>query len=246
MSAVVVAGATKGIGLEIAKYLSGIGYEVIGLARNFDKLTEKGIFYRYLNLDLSKPEEMPKLNYFLDNLEIPIIGLVNNVGKSEWKAVSDLNYDFLIDMFQTNVFSHFQMIQAILNKPNLKSIVTIGSIAGRRGTQRNSVYSASKFALNGLTQSLAKELGPIGVRVNTISPVMIPTPGLIEAMNKKDSPLEGGDFGDFLDEFAKSNTALGRLPTAIEVAKVVAFLLGEESSAITGQNINVDCGVFPQ
>ena len=246
MAAIVIAGASKGIGLEIAKHLRHVGYQVVGLSRTFEAATDKEVFYRYLNVDLSHPEGISKLRDFIEKLDIPIVGLVNNIGKSEWKAIDDVNYQFLFDIFHTNVFSHFQIIQTLLHKSTLKSIVTIGSIAGRRGTQRNSVYSSSKFALNGLTQSLAKELGPKGIRINTISPVMIPTPGLIDALNKKDSPLENENLSNFLFDFAKSNSALGRLPSALEVAKVVTFLLGEDSSAITGQNINVDCGVFPQ
>ena len=61
-------------------------------------------------------------------------------------------------------------------------IINISSMAGKRGSSNNSAYVASKFALNGLTQSLCKELGPRGIRVNGICPVLIPTPGLIDAL----------------------------------------------------------------
>ena len=125
------------------------------------------------------------------------------------------------------------------------SIINISSIAGKRGSKNNSAYSATKFAINGLTQSLSKEIGIKNIRINAICPVLVKTPGLLKALISKHSPAKGS-ADKFLRDFTKSQTALNRLPTALEIAKSCYYLSSNEASAITGQCINVDCGVFPQ
>jgi len=99
--------------------------------------------------------------------------------------------------------------------------------------------------MNGLTQSLAKELGARGIRVNGVCPVLIPTDGLLEALKSSYAP-GGGDSSTFITKFTIDNAALKRLPAGAEVASLCLYLASDASSAITGQNINVDCGVFPQ
>ena len=171
---------------------------------------------------------------------------INNAGFSEWKAIEDIDNKFLNEMFDTNLKSAFWGTKASL--PHLKKngvIINISSIAGKRGSANNSAYSASKFAMNGLTQSLSKELGPRGIRVNSICPVLITTDGLIEALEKEKSPTNG-DPNEFINLFAKQNAALMRMPTGEEVGDMCVFLASSKASAITGQCINVDCGVFPQ
>ena len=83
------------------------------------------------------------------------------------------------------------------------------------------------------------------IRVYSVCPVLIPTSGLISALKSKYSPSKKNPR-TFIKNFAKQNASLGRLPLANEVASTCLFLASSESSAITGQNINVDCGVFPQ
>jgi 3-oxoacyl-[acyl-carrier protein] reductase/meso-butanediol dehydrogenase/(S,S)-butanediol dehydrogenase/diacetyl reductase len=107
------------------------------------------------------------------------------------------------------------------------------------------MYVATKFGMNGLTQSLAKELGPAAIRVNALCPVLIRTPGLMEALETDWSPARG-DPEAFLASFIAGNAPLGRLPTGDDVASMAVYLASEAASAITGQCINVDCGVLPQ
>jgi NAD(P)-dependent dehydrogenase (short-subunit alcohol dehydrogenase family) len=92
--------------------------------------------------------------------------------------------------------------------------------------------------------NFCKELGPKGIRVNAVCPVLVETPGLITALNSDKSPA-GLDSSKFLNDFAKSQSALGRLPTINEVAELCLFLSSEKASGITGQSINIDCGVLP-
>ena len=99
--------------------------------------------------------------------------------------------------------------------------------------------------MNGLTQSLAKELGPRGIQVNALCPVLIKTAGLMEALAAPHSPADGDPNG-FLNRFQNANSANGSLPRGEDVGSLAVYLSSPENSAITGQCINVDCGVFPQ
>jgi NAD(P)-dependent dehydrogenase (short-subunit alcohol dehydrogenase family) len=245
MSVVIVAGASKGIGLEISKYLRQSGLEVIGVSRSFDP-NVRNVFNEVIELDVTTEDGIRCLEDSLRLLEYKVVGLVNNIGQSAWRAIENIDINFVSELFKVNVISQIMITKVVIANHPIESIVNIGSIAGRRGSANNTAYSASKFAINGVTQSLAKELGQRNIRVNTVSPVLIKTPGLEEALNSQDSPSSGSDITKFMKDFAMAQSALNRLPTAAEVAKVVKFLLSDDSSAITGQNINVDCGVFPQ
>ncbi|MBI3317692.1 MAG: SDR family oxidoreductase, partial [Candidatus Omnitrophica bacterium] len=125
-------------------------------------------------------------------------------------------------------------------------IVNISSLAGKRGSANNSAYCAGKFAVHGITQALARELGPKGIRVNAVCPVYVRTREIARALAETSSPAGRKGAAAYLKEFAATQTALGRLPEPEEVAEVVFFLATSASSAVTGQCLNVDCGTFPQ
>ena len=97
-----------------------------------------------------------------------------------------------------------------------------------------------------MTQSLAKELGEKGIRVNSICPVYVETDELLSNLSGDHPEVGNQRPKQFLEGFAKNNAALKRLPSSSEIADVCFYLSSDSSSAITGQNINVDCGVLPQ
>ena len=168
------------------------------------------------------------------------------MGLSDWRPIKKVDNLFLNKMLLTNFYSTVwgcKIASMYLKKGS--SIVNISSIAGKRGSKNNSIYSASKFAVNGLTQSLSKEIGEKGIRINSVCPVLIKTPGLMKALKSKYSPANN-KIDTFLKFFINNNSAMNRLPTKLEVAKLCYFLSSDEASGITGQNINIDCGVFPQ
>ena len=170
---------------------------------------------------------------------------INNAGFSEWRPIAEIDEEFLNSILETNLMGYFwgsQAAAAILQSGS--SLINISSLAARRGTPNNSAYVASKFGVAGLTQSLAKELGPNGIRVNAVCPVLVNTEGLVEALSDESSPA-AGEPEKFLKSFASTQTALGILPSAEQVADMCFFLSSAQASAVTGQSISVDCGVLP-
>jgi len=172
--------------------------------------------------------------------------LVNNAGRSEWRKLADIDEAFWDDMLATNLTSVLFASQAAA--PQMQPgacIVNISSLAGKRGSANNAAYCAAKFGVDGVTQALAKELGPAGIRVNAVCPVYVQTEGLLEALADPESPAGGGDVQHYLAEFARGQAALRVLPRGEQVAAACVFLASEAAGAITGQCINVDCGVLP-
>jgi len=175
--------------------------------------------------------------------------LVNNAGGAgDLQPLVNLSDHAFDEAMKWNVYSTFwatrRALPTMLEKGDGR-IINISSMAAKRGSANNSVYCATKFGMNGLTQSLAKELGPQGIRVNAICPVLVRTDGLIEALSREDSPAKG-DPETFLENFRKANAALDHLPTGEEVGNYAVWLASDRASAMTGQCVNVDCGVFPQ
>lgn len=231
---VIVTGGTRGIGLAIAKlFLSrGAKVEAFSRSRGGDvrnrgalKAFADGVRKKYGRLD----------------------AFINCAGVSRWKTLEDIDEEFMAQIYEPNVLGTlWGCAAAAATMKNGGAIVNVSSLAGKRGSANNSAYCASKFAVNGITQSLAKELGPKGIRVNAVCPVYVTTKTILESLKEKAAPPLGSNVAAYLKNFAKAQTALGRLPTEREVAEAVYFLASPASSAITGQCINVDCGTLPQ
>ncbi len=244
---VVVTGGSKGIGWEIVQTLARAGYHVFSGSRS----TRDSVGY-----DLAKNITQVQFDTKIeqDHMELAkiasedgheLVAYINNAGYSKWRAIEQIDEKFLEDIIKTNLIGYFWGAKAAAcHLAYGGSIVNISSLAGKRGSANNSAYAATKFGVAGLTQSLSKELGPRGIRVNAICPVLIRSEGLLEALLDSSSPSKG-DPEAFLKDFAITQTSLHRLPTGKEVADLVLYLIGASASAITGQSINVDCGVLP-
>jgi 3-oxoacyl-[acyl-carrier protein] reductase/meso-butanediol dehydrogenase/(S,S)-butanediol dehydrogenase/diacetyl reductase len=244
---VIITGGSKGIGWEFVQTYARNGYKVISGARSIREEIPEDISENIKQVVANVKRREDHVNLvkialdWTNNLDC----YINNAGFSEWRPIASVNEDFIKDMFETNLYGYFWGAQAAATVLKTGgSILNISSLAAKRGTRNNSVYSATKFGVTGLTQSLCKELGPKGIRVNAVCPVLIETPGLVDALNQKDSPANG-DTGLFLTNFSASQTALGRLPSVKEVAQLCLFLTSKNATGITGQSINVDCGVLP-
>jgi NAD(P)-dependent dehydrogenase (short-subunit alcohol dehydrogenase family) len=244
---VVITGGSQGIGLSISKKFLNAGYTVFVGSRNAGEL-KPTLSDRLVHVktDVRSEADVQQLieKAVKESGEVSV--LVNNAGYSEWRPIELIDQAFLTDILSTNLMSAFWGCKSALAvMTGGASIINISSIAGKRGSANNSAYVSSKFAMNGLTQALAKEVGPRGIRVNGICPVLVSTPGLLSALNSPNSPAKV-DAIEFIERFGREQSALGRLPTGDEVAAACLFLASESASAITGQNINIDCGVFPQ
>jgi len=244
---VVITGGTRGIGLDITKAFVEAGYDVFVGARSRPEGGEFPAAAKVVETDVRTETDVARLVATALEATGRLDALVNNAGYSEWRPLEKIDKQFLTDILATNLLGAFWGCKAAAAAMGPGgSIVNVSSMAGKRGSANNSAYVATKFAMNGMTQSLCKELGPRGIRVNGVCPVLIPTPGLIEALRSPDSPTGGGDATAFISKFAEGNAALKRMPTGAEVGAACVFLASEAASAITGQNINIDCGVFPQ
>jgi NAD(P)-dependent dehydrogenase (short-subunit alcohol dehydrogenase family) len=245
---IIITGGSRGIGAAITRAFHASGDSVLIAGRTDSGLPrELGTRARFVKTDVRRPAALRALAGAAMEWTGRIDALVNNAGRSEWCPLDDINEEFWQDMIDTNLKSVLFASQAVA--PHFTAggaIVNISSLAGKRGSANNSVYCAAKFGVNAITQSLAKELGPRGIRVNAVCPVYVRTEGLGEALAEEESPTAGRDVTAYLAEFAKTQTALGVLPTAEQVANACVFLASQAASAITGQCLNVDCGVLPQ
>ena len=245
MKTAVISGASAGIGKAIADRFLENGFKVFTISRGTVDTPHKNQIH--ISKDLSDWSQSIEAAEFISNHSAFVDVLVNNVGKSEWRPLEKVDDTFFNDMFYLNVASYISLTKALL--PHFSphsSMVNISSMAGKRGTKNNSIYCATKFAINGLTQSWAKEFGPRGIRVNAICPVLVSTEGLNEALMLPDAPAHDSGIQSFLNNFIESQSALGRLPSAGDVADFCFYLSSAAAASISGQCINLDCGVFPQ
>ena len=243
---VVVTGGTRGIGLAIVEAFQSAGAEVVVGARvETPAMAELGVTFVPTDVRIEAEVHALVERACTDHGGLDV--MVNNAGVSIWRTLDKVDESFWSELVDTNLKGTFWGCKAAAARMSAGgSIVNMASLAGKRGSANNSIYCASKFGVVGMTQALAKELGPRGIRVNGICPVYVRTETLVSNLEGDHPDRPADDRHGFLDGFAAKSTALGRLPEATEVAKLCLFLASDAASAVTGQNINVDCGTMPQ
>ena len=162
--------------------------------------------------------------------------LVANAGLAKFAPLGSITEEFYDSIFNLNVKALLFSVQKALPLiPEGGSIILTGSVVGSKGLPSNSVYSASKAAVRSFARTWTTDLKERRIRVNTLSPGTIDTPGLRQL-------FVSGEVGAQRQQTVASAIPLGRLGTPEEVAKAVVFLASENSSFITGIELFVDGG----
>ncbi|MEI3401266.1 MAG: 3-oxoacyl-ACP reductase FabG [Clostridia bacterium] len=231
---ILITGASRGIGKEIARRLAQDGNAVIvnynKSEEQAQKLQQENPNIEIYKADVSQREEVHKMIENILNKYGKIDVLVNNAGISESKVFTDVTDEDWNKIINTNLYSAFCVTQEVL--PNMihnkkGCIINISSVWGIVGASCETIYSIAKAGMDGMTKSLAKELGPSNIRVNSIAPGIIDTD-----MNKK---LTSNDIENIEEEIP-----LGKIGKTIDIARCVKWILEDEYT--TGQIISVNGG----
>ena len=202
MKTVIITGGTKGIGADIARTFYSEGYSVIVASRTDNGFAKKlGDRARFVKIDVTMENDHQKAVAFARKWTRRLDVYINCAGSYGWKPAKDVSEKFWDEMIDTNLKGAFWGCKAAAAHLSAGGvIINISSLAGKRGSSNNSVYCASKFGVTGLTQALAKEFGPAGIRVVAVCPVYIETAGLYKSLKDKNSPSKGKNVKKFLQK----------------------------------------------
>ena len=225
----VVTGATRGIGFAIAERLLKDGFEVIATGTKKTAKYPDGAVYH--SVDFLNDESINHFVSFIRAQEIDI--LINNAGINKIGEFASIDVADFDQVLRVNLRAPFQLCQAVI--PNMKNnnwgrIVNLTSIFGNVSKEYRASYSSSKFGLDGMTAALSAELSAYGILANSVAP------GFIE------TDLTRNILGREGIEKIKKNIPMKRLGGADEIASLVSWLVSEENTYISGQNLLIDGG----
>lgn len=221
MKKVLITGGSRGIGKAIADKFKEEGYWVVTPSRT--------------EMDLGNPESVEK--YINENKNEDFDIIVNNAGINDLNSITDITDEELVNMMNINLVSPIRLLRGFtenMKKNNYGRIVNIGSIWATVSKAGRCVYSATKNGIHGVTNTLAIELAPFNILVNTVCPGFT----LTELTYKNNSSSQ--------IETINNNIPMGRMAQPREIAEVVYFLCSEKNTYLTGQKIMVDGGYTEQ
>jgi 3-oxoacyl-[acyl-carrier protein] reductase len=234
-----VSGGSRGLGAELVSGFLARNYEVATLSRTktaFIADLLRGKTRRHFHWEAVDGRDHEALRGFVKNMgnrlgRIDV--LVNNAGFAMEGVLPTMRPRYIVESIEVNLTAALVLAQAcsrLMLRQASGCIVNISSVHAVRGHAGVTVYSATKAALDGLTRSLARELGPRNIRVNSVSPGYF------------DSEMVSHMTAEQKQRIAR-RTPLGRLARIDEVANAVHFLASEQASFITGQTLVVDGGI---
>ncbi|MBN8598316.1 MAG: glucose 1-dehydrogenase [Planctomycetes bacterium] len=240
----IVTGASKGIGAAIAKRLASEGASVVvnyasskqGADKVVSEITAQGGKAIAVGADLSKKTDIEKLfaesKKAFGRLDI----LVNNAGIFDFQPLENVTEEHFQKHFNLNVLGLLLASQAAAKQFGSEggNIINISSVVSKLAPAGGSVYSATKAAVDAITKSLAKELGPRRIRVNSINPGMVATEGW------RSAGIADSDF----HKTVLAATPLGRIGEPDDIAGAAVFLASRDSSWLSGETITI-AGAYP-
>jgi NAD(P)-dependent dehydrogenase (short-subunit alcohol dehydrogenase family) len=239
-----VTGASRGLGRTIASHLGEAGASGVAFDKSitFDDLPPDWVSMSGdVSDENSLAEAISVANREFGGLDI----VVANAGLvPPWRGTEHIDLDEWRDVFEINVSGVIATIkQAVpLLKKRGGAIIVMGSLNSQRAHPRQCLYTATKHAVLGIVRATAMDLGQYGIRVNALGPGPIATEALVGRIHAR---ADQGGLGvdEAFDQLAKGS-ALGRLATEAEVAKLAVFLASENASGLTGQLVPIDAGML--
>ncbi|HET7106503.1 MAG TPA: glucose 1-dehydrogenase [Candidatus Acidoferrum sp.] len=240
----VVTGASKGIGAAISIALAAEGAAVVvnyasskeGADRVVKEIAAKGGKAIAVQADVSKPADVTRLFAETKKAYGKLNILVNNAGIYQFAPLESVTEKLFHDHFNLNVLGLLLATQEAVKLigPEGGSIINVGSGVSTINPPNTSVYTATKAAVDSITGVLAKELGPRKIRVNSINP------GMIETEGTHTGGFVKGDFRTWIE----SQSPLGRIGQADDIAPTAVYLASSDSKYLTGEVIRVTGGIY--
>jgi 3-oxoacyl-[acyl-carrier protein] reductase len=238
----VVTGASKGIGAGIAQHLAAEGAAVVvnyssskaGADRVVNEIVRNGGKAVAVQANVAKPDEIRRLFAETKKAFGTLDILVNNAGIYEFQPLENVTPEHFHKQFDLNVLGLLLATQEAVKHfgPGGGSVINISSVVAVKPLPNASVYSATKAAVDALTRSLAKELGPRKIRVNSINPGLVETEGVHAA---------GFAESDFRKQ-VESETPLGRIGQPDDIAPAAVYLASSDSAWLTGETLVISGG----
>jgi NAD(P)-dependent dehydrogenase (short-subunit alcohol dehydrogenase family) len=245
---VLVTAGAGGIGLAIADTLSRLGARIVVCDVSDEALAaapDKIALVAAVKADVSREDDVDRLFETVKEKLGGLDALINNAGiagpTGGVDEIDPADWRRCIDICLTGQFLCARRAVPLIKAAGGGSIVSMSSAAGRHGYAFRTPYSAAKFGVIGFTQSLAKELGPHGIRVNAILPGIIEGPRIDKVIADRARQL--GVSNEEMTQRYLQNISLRRMTSPYDVAAMVAFLLSDAGINISGQSLGVDGNV---